>query len=175
MAAEPAATGSNRPTEGSGGPIVAGVSPGQHAVVRRRAADLAAALGVELVCAYVDVTTFLVPEPDDGAHGGTNALLSGPTKIRDDAENAAAGLEALLAAELDPLPLKWSFRVLEGEPARALGRLAEELDAAMIVVGTREHSLGARFEELLIGSVAVHLTHRQGRPVLVVPVDARRT
>lgn len=174
MAAEPAPTGPRQSPGVVGRPVVVGVSPGQSAVVWRRAADLAAALGVLMVCAYVDVTTFLIPEPDDGAPAGTDALLSGAPKNRDDAENAAAGLAAVLAADLDPRPLQWSFRVLEGEPARSLGRLAEELDAQMIVVGTRQHSLGARLEELLIGSVGAHLTHRQDRPVLVVPVDPRR-
>ncbi len=150
-------------------PIVVGVVPGQPAMVRRRAAELAAALDAELVFAYVDVTTFLIPEPREGPP--PLPLVPGPPL--DDAESVAEQLKAVVAAELDGGGLRWSFQVLEGDPARALGRLAETLDAGMIVVGTRERSLAARLEELLIGSVAAHLTHRQDRPVLVVPVDLR--
>jgi len=85
-------------------------------------------------------------------------------------KESAQALRERLQEALDGSGLRWSFVTLAGDPARALGRLAESADASVIVVGTRERGLGARFEELLVGSVAVHLTHRQHRPVLVVPL-----
>ncbi len=76
-----------------------------------------------------------------------------------------------IAGQLGGFDVHWTFSTLAGEPARALSRLADTINACVIVVGTRERGLGARLEELLVGSVAVHLTHRQGRPVLVIPLD----
>ncbi|NKR13613.1 hypothetical protein A5N17_21345 [Arthrobacter sp. D2] len=143
-----------------------GVVPGQPLAVAHRAADLAHSLNVELICAYVDVTTYLVKEPD----GRVDAFPIDPDGIDDDIEEISAGIAERLRQALDGSGVPWSFQTLSGDPARALGTLAEASDASLIVVGTRERGLGARFEELLVGSVAVHLTHRQHRPVLVVPL-----
>lgn len=148
------------------GPVLVGVVPGQPLAVARRAADLAFSLGVELVCAYVDVTTYLAEEPG----GRAEARPLDPDGVDDDIEGISAAIKERLREALDATGVRWSFMTLAGDPARALGRLAESEDASVIVVGTRERGLGARFEELLVGSVAVHLTHRQHRPVLVVPL-----
>ena len=148
------------------GPVLMGVVPGQPLAVAHRAAELAYSLNVKLICAYVDVTTYLAEEPD----GRVEALPIDPDGIDDDIEGISTGVRERLQEALDGSGLRWSFVTLAGDPARALGRLAESADASVIVVGTRERGLGARFEELLVGSVAVHLTHRQHRPVLVVPL-----
>ena len=148
------------------GPVLAGVVPGQPLEVVHRAAELAHSLGVELVCAYVDVTTYLAEEAD----GRADARPIDPDGVDDDVEGIGAGIRERLRDTLGAGSVRWSFTTLSGDPARALGRLAESLGASVIVVGTRERGLGARFEELLVGSVAVHLTHRQHRPVLVVPI-----
>ncbi|MCB5292417.1 universal stress protein [Arthrobacter sp. SO3] len=148
------------------GPVLMGVVPGQPLAVAHRAAELAFSLNVDLVCAYVDVTTYLTEEPD----GRVEALPIDPDGIDDDIEGISAGIKDRLQEALDGSGVRWSFVTLAGEPARALGRLAESADASVIVVGTRERGLGARLEELLVGTVAVHLTHRQHRPVLVVPL-----
>ena len=50
------------------------------------------------------------------------------------------------------------------------GKTWEELDARYIVVGTREAGLRGSVREFFNGSVAVHLAHRQHRPVIVVPL-----
>lgn len=152
------------------GPVLMGVVPGQPLAVAHRAAELAYSLGVKLVCAYVDVTTYLAEEPD----GRVEARPIDPDGIDDDIEGISATIAAELRAALDRTGVDWSFVTLAGDPARALGRLAESADASVIVVGTRERGLGARLEELLVGSVAVHLTHRQHRPVLVVPLAPHR-
>jgi nucleotide-binding universal stress UspA family protein len=148
------------------GPVLMGVVPGQPLAVAHRAAELAFSLNVKLICAYVDVTTYLAEEPD----GRVEARPIDPDGIDDDIEGISAGIRERLQDALNGTGVRWSFVTLSGDPARALGRLAETADASIIVVGTRERGLGARFEELLVGSVAVHLTHRQHRPVLVVPL-----
>jgi len=148
------------------GPVLMGVVPGQSLAVAHRAAELAYSLNVKLVCAYVDVTTYLAEEPT----GRTGARPIDPDGLDDDIEGISAGIAERLRGALDGTGIGWSFVTLSGDPARALGGLAESTDASVIVVGTRERGLGARFEELLVGSVAVHLTHRQHRPVLVVPL-----
>ena len=152
------------------GPVLMGVVPGQPLAVAHRAAELAFSLGVKLVCAYVDVTTYLAGEPD----GRAEARPIDPDGVDDDIEGIGATIAADLRAAFDGSGVDWSFVTLAGDPARALGRLAESADASVIVVGTRERGLGARLEEMLVGSVAVHLTHRQHRPVLVVPLSPHK-
>ncbi|MCT9627235.1 universal stress protein [Pseudarthrobacter equi] len=142
-----------------------GVVPGQPLAVTHRAAELAYSLNVTLICAYVDVTTYLAEEPD----GRLEGMPIDPDGIDDDIEDISASIRERLQDALNGTGVSWSFVTLSGDPARALGRLAETADASIIVVGTRERGLGARFEALLVGSVAVHLTRRQHRPVLVVP------
>ncbi|MDJ0457960.1 universal stress protein [Arthrobacter sp. NQ7] len=148
------------------GPVLMGVVPGQPLAVAHRAAELAYSLNVKLICAYVDVTSYLAEEPD----GRVESLPIDPDGIDDDIEGISESIRERLQDALAGTGIDWSFLTLAGDPARALGRLAESVEASVIVVGTRERGLGARFEELLVGSVAVHLTHRQHRPVLVVPL-----
>ena len=64
----------------------------------------------------------------------------------------------------------WEFRYLAGRVDRSLTHLARAVDAAAIVVGTRVPGVGARLREFVDGSVALHLSHHQHRPVLVVPL-----
>ncbi len=56
--------------------------------------------------------------------------------------------------------------VVLGGPAHAIKEIADEVDAEMIVVGTRGHSQVAG---LLLGSVAQRLLHIAKRPVVGVP------
>jgi nucleotide-binding universal stress UspA family protein len=56
------------------------------------------------------------------------------------------------------------YEAIEGKPADALARKAKEIDADMIVVGSR--GLGA--VRAAIGSVTLRLIHRAPCPVLVV-------
>ncbi|WP_035781334.1 universal stress protein [Arthrobacter sp. H14] len=147
------------------GPIIAGVFPGQPVVVRR-AAELAASLGVKLVCAYVDISSYSASDSNEPAE----LRLIDPDGVYDDDE-VTDGMKQNLSRTLAIYGIEWSFQIVSGEPARALGRLGEHIDASMIVVGTREHGFTHRLEELVVGSVAVHLTHHQHRPVLVVPLN----
>lgn len=144
------------------GPVVASVVPNQPQEVVQRAAELAHNLYLKLICAYVDVSSYLEDEPGTptGYEGGV-----------DDAEYVGAGIRERLHRILDSAGPRWSFLILSGNPAHALAQLAESVEASTIVVGTREPAFGARLEHLLIGSVAIELTRRQLRPVLVVPLE----
>jgi nucleotide-binding universal stress UspA family protein len=128
-------------------------------------------LGVKLICAYVDISTYLEDEPGEAISVGL-----GRTEIGvDDAEGISAGIRERLRKILDGTGVRWSFLILSGNPVHALGQLAESADASVIVVGTREPGLGTWLEHLVVGSVAVQLTRRQTRPVLVVPLPRQES
>lgn len=148
-------------------PLLVGVVPNQHPEVLRTAASLAQRLTAPLLCAYVDEASYLV-EWDPAR--STHRLSLHPDKDDDDIRSVTDTLKSVIAdAVRAGTPIAWTLRTLAGDPARALGRLAAEVDAPMIVVGTPERGFGHRITELLNGSVAAWLTHHQSRPVLVVP------
>jgi nucleotide-binding universal stress UspA family protein len=62
----------------------------------------------------------------------------------------------------------YDARVVEGVPAGSLMQIADDVDAALIVVGRRGDGGVA---ELVLGSVPRKLTHHCTRPVLVVPAQ----
>lgn len=148
--------------------VVVGVVHGQPSVVAAEAAVFAQRFGAHLVCATVDTARYPVDTREDGS---VLAAAIDPDVVDDVVEVFDPGLLASLAAVLDPLPVTWSVRALAGGAARELARLADELDAAMIVVGTREAGLKGSLRELVNGSVAAQLAHRQHRPVVVVPLN----
>jgi nucleotide-binding universal stress UspA family protein len=81
-------------------------------------------------------------------------------------------VEGFCEAELDAhellQPDQLDARVEEGEPWKEILRVADEIHASLIVMGTRhDHSLG----KLLIGSVATKVMEHSKRPVLVVPLS----
>ncbi|UKA48648.1 universal stress protein [Arthrobacter sp. FW305-123] len=149
------------------GPILVGVMPGQQPVVVEQAARIAAGAGLRLVCAYADATVY----PVDGTTGGPAAPID-PDGV-DGAQGIPDALKVTLAEQFSGREIEWSIVPLAGEPAHALAREAGSIGASMIVVGTREHKLTAALKELTAGSVARRLSHRQDRPVLVVPVNPR--
>jgi nucleotide-binding universal stress UspA family protein len=53
-----------------------------------------------------------------------------------------------------------------GQPAKQLAKLAERIDADLIVLGSRGHSALAG---VVLGSVTQQLLHETGRPVLALP------
>ncbi|MFJ5697052.1 universal stress protein [Arthrobacter sp. NPDC093139] len=148
-------------------PLLVGVVPGQHPEVLQTAVALAQRLTAPLLFAYVDEASYLV-EWDPAR--STHRLSLHPDKNDDEIRSVTEDLKSVIASAVRPgTPTEWTLRTLAGDPARALGRLAAEVDAPMIVVGTPERGFGHRITELLNGSVAAWLTHHQSRPVLVVP------
>jgi nucleotide-binding universal stress UspA family protein len=150
--------------------VVVGVIPGQHSRVVAEAATFAERFGAELVCASVDASSFTLERRPDGT---VTALPVDPDAFEEIVEVFDPALHAAISETLADRGVHWSTVALAGPPAQELMRLADQLDAAMIVVGTRESGIRASLREFLSGSVAVHLAHHQERPVVVVPLAAR--
>ena len=128
-------------------------------------AHLARLMHAPLVIVHVDVTRFVTYEDPDGR---VHSEL-----IDIDVSPGEAELEAVRQSAhdaLDPKGVTWVLRQLVGDPAIALKNLGEQLDAKLLVVGTRERGIGDSIREFFMGSVAARLAHRQHRPVLVVPL-----
>jgi nucleotide-binding universal stress UspA family protein len=147
------------------GAVIVGVVPGQSPRVLKEAARYAKLLGTHLLIVHVDVTRFVTYEDPDGY------VHSAPIDINvvageSDLTNVRQQASQLLAAST----LSWSVRQLVGDPALAIKHLAEEIDARLLVVGTRKRGLGESIREFFTGSVAARLSHRQTRPILVIPL-----
>lgn len=152
--------------------LVVGVAPGkgkQPDHVVRQAAEVASKLGAQLVIATVDPIRYEVRRNQDGSVVASD--IDPDLADEEITEKFDQNLAQHLADVVEPAHVRYSFRALAGEPARELARLADELDAFAIVVGTRKPGLRASAHDFFSGSVAVHLAHRQKRPVIVVPVD----
>jgi len=151
-----------------GHPLVVGIAPGQSELVIVTAAAWADALGgVPLHFAYVDATRVVDQEYADGTvrHSSLDPDLADDSWARVEQE-LRDHLTRLLADHQGP----WDFRYLAGRPDRALTHLARAVEASAFVVGARRPSSTERVREFLSGSVALHLSRHQHRPVLVVPV-----
>ena len=152
-------------TEGARGAVIVGVVPGEPSRVVKEAARYAKVLGAPLLVVHVDVTRFVTYEDPDGyVHSAPIDMNIG---------SGEADLEQVrteAAAVLDGSSVEWSVRQLVGDPALAIKHLAEEVDARLLVVGTRRRGLGESIREFFTGSVAARLAHRQHRPILVVPL-----
>lgn len=147
--------------------IVVGVEPRLADAVLREAAHIAHDLGCELICAFVDPGAYPVERRPDGS---TRALPIDPDLPELDEDEFDREYAARVESTLAGRGVSWSLRALAGDPARALGKLADEVNARMIVVGTHEPGFRAGVREFFHTSVAVHLAHRQHRPVLVIPL-----
>jgi len=150
----------------SHGFVVAGVVPNSGEAVGATAADLAARFGTGLLCVTVEPDRLAFAEGIDGT------VLSYPLDPDDYDETLAfdPDLEARLRSTASARGVELRTAVVAGEPARCLSQLAEQVDAPLIVVGSREAGLRGSVREFFAGSVALHLSHRQRRPVVVVPL-----
>ncbi|MET4782508.1 universal stress protein [Glaciihabitans sp. UYNi722] len=147
--------------------VVVGVTPTQPESVVLQATSFAAHFDAQLVCAWVDGGRYPVEEFPDGT---VRALPFDPDLAYPVDEQFPDELAVRLKRLLGAQGAKWSTRALAGDPAQALGHLADLLDATMIVVGTRRATVRGTMQEFFNGSVAVHLAHRQRRPVVVIPL-----
>ena len=139
------------------GVIVCGVDGGASSrEALRTARRLSDRLGLSLVVAHV-VAPFPVrtePWTPPGASTSTEDLAAGEELVS--AQCRAAGIE------------RAERRVLVGRPAERLAELADELEAELIVVGSR----GQRHQAALVGSVSSELLGLAPCPVLVFPARA---
>jgi nucleotide-binding universal stress UspA family protein len=147
------------------GAVLVGVVPGQPVRVITEAARYARLLGAPLVVVHVDVSRFVTYEDPDGY------VHTAPIDLGQDAGTADLATVAALASQaLEGRGIRWSVRQVVGDPALAIKHLAEEVDAKLIVVGTRRRGFGESIREFFTGAVAARLAHRQQRPILVVPL-----
>ena len=147
------------------GAVIVGVVPGEPPRVVREAGRYAKVLGAPLLVVHVDVTRFVTYEDPDGyVHSAPIDMNIGGGEADLERVRAEAG------AVLDSHGIDWTVRQLVGDPALAIKHLAEEVDARLIVVGTRKRGIGESIREFFTGSVAARLAHRQHRPILVVPL-----
>jgi nucleotide-binding universal stress UspA family protein len=92
-----------------------------------------------------------------------------PTRLR--AAPGGSGNARIHALPYGIVAIDAEERVEAGEPSRVIDAVAEEEDAAMIVVGT--HARGA-LEGAAHGSVSSRLAASASRPVLLVRADNLR-
>jgi nucleotide-binding universal stress UspA family protein len=147
------------------GAVIAGVIPDQSPRVLKEAARYAKLLQVPLVVVHVDVTRFVTYEDPDGY------VHSAPIDINIAAgEGELAKVQRAAASVLGDAGPHWTVRQLVGDPAMAIKHFADQIDARLIVVGTRKRGFGESVREFFTGAVGVRLAHRQHRPILVVPL-----
>ncbi len=142
----------------SGGAVVCGIDGSAVSREALRAADrLSDRLGLSLVAAHV-VAPFPVrsePWAPPSAYTSVDEVAAGQELLRE--ECSCAGLECA------------EHQVLVGRPAERLAELADEVDAEVIVVGSR----GQRpHQAALVGSVSSELLGLAPCPVLVYPAQA---
>ena len=92
----------------------------------------------------------------------------------DAAGDAWAETERALRAEAEATMagqgVEWHVRYLAGRVDRALTHLARAVDAAAFVVGARV-GRPRRLADFVDGALSMQLSHRQHRPVVVVPLE----
>jgi nucleotide-binding universal stress UspA family protein len=137
-----------------------GSAHGQHAV--SFTADLARQLDAEVILVHV-ANPF--PAPLATAAGFIPYV---PQSVIDETRIATKKRVRLeFSMPLQLAGVKYQTRVMEGLPPAALAKAATELDAQLIVVGTRAlHAVG----EFFLGSTSHALTQHAPVPVLVVPL-----
>ncbi|WP_417234747.1 universal stress protein [Arthrobacter sp.] len=148
-------------------PIIVGTIPGQNPAVWARAVELAEALAAPLVAAYVDPASYLIEWKAGNEVAPTS--LDPVLEPDDEAALAAAGIRDAFGPAASGHGVAWSLRVIGGDPALALGRLATAVGASSIVIGTRRLGLLAKVNELATGSLMHRLLATQHLPVLGIP------
>ncbi|MDH2444481.1 universal stress protein [Amnibacterium sp. CER49] len=147
--------------------VVAGVLPDQPLWVLQVAGDFARQFGARLVIVTVDANRFAMQALADGT---MIAAPLDPDTFSDEPDFPPEWLDQV-GDLLDPISVPWEVRQLVGEPAGELMRVADEVDATLIVVGARHAGFRGALHNFFAGSVALRLAHRQYRPIVVVPIQ----
>jgi nucleotide-binding universal stress UspA family protein len=117
------------------------------------AVELAKGYGGRIVIAHVDERV--------AGKGGTASIRADESDVREQVQAEADRI----SADGVNASVENSVSILGG-PAHAIAEIADEVDADLIVVGTRGHS---KVPGLMLGSVTNRLLHIANRPVLGVP------
>jgi nucleotide-binding universal stress UspA family protein len=136
--------------------IICAIDETTSDAVARTAAALTSALGGRLLLAHV------APDP---------ALFDSKTQRERDRNQASRAGMALLQRMASSLPadVDWDSRIEFGDAADELRAVAEEIEASLLVVGSRGRGLLA---STLLGSVSEALGRDAPCPVAVVPRHA---
>jgi len=130
--------------------VVVGINGVRGVEVLADVLPLAVVAGSRILCVHVESQT-AVPEPGTAAFLLAQSEATGLCHLDCELVMAGAGVD-------------WAFQVRRGRPATELAAVADEVDAACIVVG---HEAGRRLSRR---SLPRRLLRRSHRPVLVVPV-----
>lgn len=133
----------------------------------RQAAQFATAFGAGLVVVSVDTGRLPIALAPDGS---VIAFDLDPDVADEVTERVDPDLTAAVDAAVRRYQVPVRYQERAGEAVRELAAAADECDALAIVVGARRPGLRAGAHELLSGSIASHLVHRQARPVIVIPI-----
>lgn len=134
------------------GPVLVGVDGSDTS---GRALGVAADLALRLSSQLVVVHAVGLMSVIDGLHVPSEGRRDELTRLLDDVWCAPlAGIEGL----------RWRTALVDGPPAEVMLGQAEQIDAGLVVVGSR--GVGS---EKLLGSTSHHLVHHCSRPVVVVP------
>ncbi|WP_165831753.1 universal stress protein [Brachybacterium endophyticum] len=144
--------------------IVVGVVDERSRAVISVAAQYAKAFHATLTCVYVESTMLALGETPQGSlyAAGLAAEIDDPV-FPDD-------LRDVVTEGVGGTPVEWKAVARRGTPTVELHEVAEDVDALMFVLGTRKPGLRDSMREFINGSVATQLSHRQVRPVVVVPL-----
>ncbi|MDQ2697648.1 MAG: universal stress protein, partial [Actinomycetota bacterium] len=124
------------------GAVIVGVIPDQSPRVLKEGARYAKLFGAPLAVVHVDVTRFVTYEDPDGY------VHSAPIDINiATGESELARVQDASATVLADSGVDFTVRQLVGDPAMAIKHFADEIDARLIVVGTRKRGLGESIRE----------------------------
>lgn len=126
------------------------------------AKDLGARMDAEIHVVHgIDLGDYAI-DPDAGDWG-------------DEAEAHILAEEDTVRTVMGDYPHRWYYHAVRDDPYHAICRMGDEVDAAMIVVGS--HGGGAaRVAERLVGTPTIkRLLNSAGRPVLVVTTKGHPT
>jgi nucleotide-binding universal stress UspA family protein len=150
-----------QPANGSGGStwikrivVAADGSPASTQGLEQ-VADLAPRIGAEVVVVYVrhfPGTALMAPGIADGSL--MEALDEQESEVRQDVLRLVGGTG-----------VDWKFMVRVGSPGEEIAKVADEMNADLVVVGSNRHS---SLHNLFLGSTAAYLTAHSRVPVLVM-------
>lgn len=145
--------------------FIVGIAARHSEYLIRVAAEFAGDIGASIVFAHAEINSALVER--EPASRRTEQSLH--PDVDEEMSGVSAGISQMIESAIGIDTVRWSLRMLGGDPAKALARLSTELNARMIVVGAPRQGITHRAEDILSGSVGTWLARHQPRPVLVVP------